>query len=435
MLRRLFCLAFLLLVKADDDSILRSAERKIPVHPTPPVSRRSFRDGDSLLLAQVVWRHGDRAPVGTYPTDEHQENAWPNGWGELTQLGMLQQLALGRLLFNRYINTTKPFLKGYSSKEVYIRSTDVNRTLVSAYANLAGMFENGSSGRDFPPSVRWPRGWTPVPVHTVPEATDNVGNVFAYCPRTNELVSQIHQSKQYLQFLESNEDFLGFLSEKTGFNVGMDGVYLVADVNFIETVYNMSQPEWLTDSVAEKLRNLSRVSSEYMFGIGKPYVPELIRLRGGPMLRSIVDKMNLKIDCLKKDNVGSECTWIRNLKYHAYSAHDTTIYALLTTFGDEGRVIRGGMPKYTASIDVELWDLVDVGPAVRVLFHSAFHHNYHVITHLVKGCPQSEEFCPFKTFEQRSAKFMPVNLEKECKSTAELNNRTADKILKSRRFS
>uniref|UniRef100_A0A1I7UGC9 Acid phosphatase n=1 Tax=Caenorhabditis tropicalis TaxID=1561998 RepID=A0A1I7UGC9_9PELO len=131
--------------------------------------------------------------------------------------------------------------------------------------------------------------------------------------------------------------------------------------------------------------------------------------------------MKHKLSCAQKNNEGEECSWIGKLKYHAYSAHDTTVYAFLTTFGDEERVIEGGMPHYTASVAVELWNLKNGGPSVRVLFHSAFHHNYHVITHLAKGCPHNSEFCPLKVFEQRSLKFLPVNLKKECQKSTDKN--------------
>uniref|UniRef100_A0A1I7XUB7 Leishmanolysin-like peptidase n=1 Tax=Heterorhabditis bacteriophora TaxID=37862 RepID=A0A1I7XUB7_HETBA len=129
------------------------ANDDIPTTPVIPVTPRTIKSNDKLLFVQVVWRHGDRAPVKSYPTDIHQEDAWPHGWGELTQvdLGMRQQYALGRLLRNRYMNGTNALLdRNYNPKQVYIRSTDVNRTLVSAYANLAGMFEEGQAGKDYP---------------------------------------------------------------------------------------------------------------------------------------------------------------------------------------------------------------------------------------------------------------------------------------------
>ncbi|PAV67011.1 hypothetical protein WR25_18364 [Diploscapter pachys] len=402
----------------EDDQVIK-AEIDIPKEDWIPVRQRKLKKDDQMLFLQVIWRHGDRAPTGTYPTDPHKEESWPNGWGELTQLGMRQQYALGRQLFNTYINTSSPFLsRRYSSKEIYIRSTDVNRTLISAYSNLAGMFAEGVNGTDYPDYFRWPHDWTPIPVHTVDVDQDYIGNVFAPCPRADELFNQAISSPEYRKVEEENKQFLAFLSEKTGINITLPTIFSLNDVHHIELIYNMSQPEWLTPQVSTKIRELSQFTNMYIYGISKPYLPELIRLRGGSMLKAIVSKMRQKLSCHRKNNTGEDCSWMAKLKYYAYSAHDTTVAALLTTFGDERRVIRGGLPKYTASVAVELWDLVDEGPSVRILFHSAFHHKYHVITHLTKGCPEDKEFCPLRNFEMRSLKFMPVNIEKECRPQA-----------------
>lgn len=43
----------------------------------------------------------------------------------------------------------------------------------------------------------------------------------------------------------------------------------------------MSQPDWITKDVSEKLHNLSIIANEFTYGISKPYLPELIKLRGG----------------------------------------------------------------------------------------------------------------------------------------------------------
>uniref|UniRef100_A0A7I4Y5K2 Histidine acid phosphatase domain containing protein n=1 Tax=Haemonchus contortus TaxID=6289 RepID=A0A7I4Y5K2_HAECO len=392
-----------------NNSFVQCEQPYIPTAPPIPVVPRSPKPNDKLHLVQVVWRHGDRAPTMTYPTDTHQEEAWPNGWGELTELGMRQQYALGNVLRSRYMGGANPFLnRRYNSKQVYIRSTDVNRTLISAYSNIAGMFAGGEPGKDFPNETDWPTGWTPVPVHTLPGNEDHAGNVFAPCPRAEQLDDELRNSKEYKQLAKDNEDFLEYLTKNTGMKVELPNIYLINDVHYIETIYNMSQPEWMTHDVSKRLRNLTSIVNEYTYG---------------PMLRSLVDLMNQKKRCLDDSKQQNECKWIRPLKYYAYSAHDTTVAALLSTFGDEMEVIRGGLPKYTASVAVELWSLDGEGLAVRILFHGAFHHNYHVITHLTKGCPVDKEFCPLEVFEKRSRQFMPVDMKKECERR-QRSNRT-----------
>lgn len=53
------------------------------------------------------------------------------------------------------------------SPQVYIRSTDFDRTLESAQANLAGLFPEAAPGS---PEA----DWKPIPVHTVPVSEDKV---------------------------------------------------------------------------------------------------------------------------------------------------------------------------------------------------------------------------------------------------------------------
>uniref|UniRef100_A0A7E4VQP8 Acid phosphatase n=1 Tax=Panagrellus redivivus TaxID=6233 RepID=A0A7E4VQP8_PANRE len=130
---------------------------------------------DELVHVQVLFRHGDRAPAGTYANDPYQENAWPVPWGELTNDGMFQHFTQGRRLQKRYIQDLKYVHQKYRSNHIKVRSTDVDRTLMSAYAHLAGFY--GTSPDTHPSDGSWPSNWSPVPVHTVDHATDRLLNV------------------------------------------------------------------------------------------------------------------------------------------------------------------------------------------------------------------------------------------------------------------
>lgn len=46
-------------------------------------------------------------------------------------------------------------------------------------------------------------------------------------------------------------------------------------------LYNLTQPSWVTESVVNQIQNLTQKANEFFYGIAKPYVPELVRIRGG----------------------------------------------------------------------------------------------------------------------------------------------------------
>lgn len=95
------------------------------------------RELSSLRLLIGVFRHGDKTPDTTFPTDIYQDESWPNGFGQLTMGGVERSFELGRWMRFCYDS----FLhKRVSPKRLYVRSSDYDRTLQSAQAVLAGAY-------------------------------------------------------------------------------------------------------------------------------------------------------------------------------------------------------------------------------------------------------------------------------------------------------
>lgn len=81
-------------------------------------------------------RHGARAPI-TRLTDVIK-SPWieKTGKGELSPVGERQKYLLGKNLFYKY---PELFSKGLNNEEFYIRSTDFNRTIMSAFSEIFGV--------------------------------------------------------------------------------------------------------------------------------------------------------------------------------------------------------------------------------------------------------------------------------------------------------
>lgn len=84
------------------------------------------------------------------------------------QQGKERHYEFGQWLKNRY----KHFLPvEYSNKDIYIRSTSVDRALMSAAVNLAGLYKPDKN-------EKWNDNvgnfWQPIPIHSVPRHQDTV---------------------------------------------------------------------------------------------------------------------------------------------------------------------------------------------------------------------------------------------------------------------
>jgi len=340
---------------------------------------------EGLKLVHLLYRHGDRTPISPYPTDPYKDRKlWPVDFGQLTSRGKMAHFRLGQWLRQRY----NGFLgSDYNDKEILVRSTDVDRTLMSAQSNLAGLF---------PPKgyLKWnPHlDWQPIPVHTMPLKYDSLLSSHADCPRFEQLQEELKQSQWMMNLYNDNKDLFQYISNNTGWNITdirkLDYVY---DTLLCETVHNMSLPEWtgkvFPHGKFQELRDLSFIMDTYTH--------ELKRLKGGPFIKELVSHLE---DFVNGDLDPPE------RKLFMYSAHDTTISTVLNSLD----VFDPVAPSYAALVMFEFFE-ENSQYFVQILYRNDSTRDPYVLT--LKGCDSK---CSFSKFKDLTSSIIPSNWDAEC---------------------
>ncbi|XP_061706842.1 prostatic acid phosphatase-like isoform X2 [Cydia pomonella] len=285
-----------------------------------------------VQYAAVIFRHGDRSPVDLYPTDPYRnESLWPVKFGQLTNTGKRQHYALGKWFRERY---GKMVSATFDPTQVRVRSTDVDRTLMSVEANLAGMYPPvGNSVWDDHLM------WQPIPVHTVPEKLDEVLAMERKCATYDKALEEYKDSKEYKERLAKYQDLMDYMTAYTGMKIkDYYDILSVYSTLYIERLYNFTLPKWTHNVYPDEMRE----PACYSFRI-PTMTPLLARLKVGPLIQEIV--MNMANTSLTYPEGYSKA-----VKLAVYSGHDITVASVLNALG----MFDGKCPVYTSTILMEL---------------------------------------------------------------------------------
>uniref|UniRef100_A0A8B9J8C8 Lysosomal acid phosphatase n=1 Tax=Astyanax mexicanus TaxID=7994 RepID=A0A8B9J8C8_ASTMX len=341
-----------------------------------------------LKLVTVLYRHGDRSPVKAFPTDPHQESAWPQGFGQLTQEGMRQHLELGQFLRRRY----QGFLsEPYTRYEIAVRSTDYDRTLMSAESNLAGLYPpNGS--QVFHPGLNW----QPIPIHTVPQDQERLLSFpLSNCAYYQRLMNETEKTELFINMTKTYADFLEMVRNKTGVeSTTIASIWSIHDTLFCEEKHGMTLPDWVTPDVMSTLQFLKNFGFQIMFGVHKRV--EKSRLQGGLLLDQIIKNFTT-VSSLKPNG---------QLKMIMYSAHDTTIVALHEALN----VFNGLQPPYASCHIMELHQDSNGSFSVEIFYRndSSVAEPYPLT---IPGCAHH---CSLEEFIKLTQSVIPTDWDKEC---------------------
>ncbi|XP_032091750.1 prostatic acid phosphatase-like [Thamnophis elegans] len=353
------------------------------------VEPEAVSDDGALQHSGPIYRHGDRSPIENYPNGLHSESEWPQGFGQLTKIGMQQQYELGQYIKKRYSD----FLSaGYNREEILIQSTEIDRTIMSAQANLAGMFPP-IGDQIWNPELLW----QPIPVHVITKASNpKLRYPIFQCPRYIELLKKTIASNEFQEKIRPYEEFIKTIAYYSGYNASVlknpmnFKIWHVQDTLFCESIHNYTLPEWATEDVMRKLTELTELSLSSLFGIYKR--EEKARLQGGLLVKDILQKF-------------SEARFPQKRKMIVYSAHDTTLGALQMALN----IYNYKLPPYASCQIFEQYEEENGLHTIEMYFQNDTSKESYPVT--LPGCSYA---CPLQQFAKLVFPILVDNWEKEC---------------------
>lgn len=271
---------------------------------------------EKLVFALDLIRHGDRTPTDTIPATHH---TWPQGLGQLTARGMRQEYDMGRAFRKRYIETEHLLPANYQKEAIYVRSTDYDRTLMSAQSLLMGLYPEGTGpviADSNEPGL--PRAFQPIPVHTAPKEFDRMIYKDVDPAEYKRLMRQyVFPTPEWQQRENNLRPNFARWSQLTGIEItSLEDLIYIGDTLFIHQLYNAPMPAGLSE---EEIATIIENGKWAFMAEERPY----------PVATVLSSQVFGTITNFVKQSSRPDA----KLKYVLLSAHDSTIASTLALMG------------------------------------------------------------------------------------------------------
>ncbi|GAV09221.1 hypothetical protein RvY_18796 [Ramazzottius varieornatus] len=277
--------------------------------------------------------HGKPLSMGLFETLSRNV-IFPGGCfaGQLTLPGKRQMYQLGQRLRKEYINDQKFLSPSYSSKEVYVRSTNITRTIESAMWMVSGIYNATKEDLEKPD--------VPViPVFATTEQEEILYPNHSFCNALTRLSKRIMQHMHEITGMLDDRDLL----EK--------------QIDFDTTKGRLSFVD-LRDELAARLAHdmdMPPVLRQWWDKVDGYAVQVLARMVKGNDPSSKIQREVLRLACgpvveMVLGNMSGVVQHRNGFKLEVYSCHDSMMIALIIALD----IWDGKWPPYAADLRFEL---------------------------------------------------------------------------------
>ncbi|KAL4216395.1 hypothetical protein ACF0H5_024121 [Mactra antiquata] len=353
---------------------------RTPIHTTRNVEEVSYNN--NMLLGEVpctMFNHkvvdlnGGPRPFSTY--DAHyakDDKLMKDGCmrGLLTKLGQYQMYKIGQSIGEQYIREAKLIDDNFDESQVYVRSTNIARTIATARCVLGGIFH----------SQNLQNCSEPVKIYVGDSKTDEL------LPRT--AVCRVLRQINHFAMIHAG-DLPGLKEDRllveNLLNIEADGTPGKHKINFVDVrddivareTHGFEIPKCLKPHRQMIYENAAKVIY-YAFCAHEEAEREVaMKLSNGPMMDLILKNIE------ESDTSG--------FKMYLYSCHDSTLVGLLGTLD----IYDFTWPPFGSDVRFELYENADGNKFVRV--------SYNGQDKIVRGC--SSELSPLSEFKQSFEKY------------------------------
>lgn len=370
-----------------------------------------------LILVQIAFRHGARTPIFRSPCQELDEVTWPaqlhigalphtaadyemkhvsggpspisetndrllkkllkggSPVGQLTKVGQQQMYDLGKRHAKTYVDDLEFLQDTFNPKEIYVRTSNFQRTIDSARCVVAGMFGKEQL-----------KGLT---IHTEDEDKEILYPNSDYCKTLRNWV-RYSLSYEGLTSVQGFQDRQQKIHQALAINYhDKPNVAIhLRDIVVTMMAHDMEVPKAIIQVLNVIEEQALQLFLSMQCGISQQSRRKVLSLSVGLFLQHIVDNFDKKIN---DEN---------NYKLMLFSAHDTTVVPLLLAL----RVFDDKWPDFAADVAFELYRDKNRVHYVRVLYKDE--------EKIIPGC--SSPFCPLDKFKALVSEYFVDNWEQDC---------------------